>query len=308
MAMTTHESWTPDDGQLLRSLRERAGLDRGSFARACTISVAQLNELEQGGHGRFYNDRIKAHTGRNLLKKLGHVPVPRVPPPVETPAPPSGDLAPPVEAVPETAVEPPEPFEKSAEVQTSEPRMRSPWPLRAGIASAGIAALVVTLMAREPRAVAEAPRSQASAPLEPPAWVASTASVPPAPVIEATVSARQPAAAPSIAAPPPATTAAEARCDLPARDQIAQYTPPNALRPSNYVYIEAGRDTSVCVVDAQDRQTVSIVKPGESASVYGTPPFTVQARQWADLRIFYQGVRVSLDTPTPPLAVMLHPR
>ena len=61
------QPWTETDGRLLRTLRERSGIDRANFARRNTLSVGQLIELEEGGQGRFYNDRIRAHTGHTLL-------------------------------------------------------------------------------------------------------------------------------------------------------------------------------------------------------------------------------------------------
>lgn len=288
------DGWTEYDGQLLRSLRERVGVDRASFARACTLSVAQLAELEQGGNGRFYNDRIKAHTGRTLLKKLGHVPEPPKPQSEPEPEPepvlalaaadeavaPSVDASPVAEAPPEDTA----PAEGSRR-----------WGVRAGVGIAAVVALGVILMprtARDSRQVVNAPLAPSSVP------VAALAPQEPA-ASAASVASSQPAVA---------QAPASASCDLPPRDTIAPYTPPNALRPNNYVYIESARETRVCVVDSQNRQTVAIVKPGENASVYGTPPFTVQARQWAELRVFYQGVRVTLDSPTPPSAVLLNPR
>jgi transcriptional regulator with XRE-family HTH domain len=65
-------SWRAEDGQLLRSLREEAGIDALVFARNNTVSLAQLKELESGGNNSFYNPAIKRNTGVKLLKKLGH--------------------------------------------------------------------------------------------------------------------------------------------------------------------------------------------------------------------------------------------
>ena len=67
------KTWTAADSQLLRELRTATGMDRATFARRNTLSVGQLTELEDGGKGRFYSENIKAHTGRTLLTKLGHV-------------------------------------------------------------------------------------------------------------------------------------------------------------------------------------------------------------------------------------------
>lgn len=321
--MQVPQGWTASDGQLLRDLRERSGLDRGSFARACTLSIAQLTELEEGGHGRFYSDRIKSHTGRSLLKKLGHVqvaPVKADPAPGLPEDPPGGGEAAGLGA-PVVAARPPAPAPAPVEVEVKGAALRNPWPLRAGIAVAAVATLAVILMPRtprEPRVAAD--MAQAQRPASLPADAASRApadpsasAVPAPPAAEAAPAAAATVAVASHAASPEgrsdaAAAAMQARCDTPPRDQAVAYTPPSALRPNNYVYIESTGETSVCVVDSQNRQTVSVVRPGESASVYGTPPFMVQSRQWAALRVFYQGTRVTLDTATPPLAVMLNPR
>ncbi len=302
-------AWSASDGQRLRSLRERAGLDRGSLARACTISVAQLTELEDGGHGRFYNDHIKAHTGRNLLKRLGYVPE-SVPESMPEPV------------VADTAAVTPGPAPAS-DGESGGPALRNPWPLRAGIAVAVAATLVVMLMPRpsgETRPATDMAQARSPAPL--PAEAASTtagpASAPPsaaeatAPAPVASTGTAAATAAPALAQPEPRADATaittQAQCDMPPRDKAVAYTSPSALRPDNYVYIESARETSVCVVDSQNRLTVSMVRPGESASVYGTPPFMVRSRQWAQLRVFYQGTRVTLDTASAPPAVLLTPR
>jgi hypothetical protein len=50
------------------------------------------------------------------------------------------------------------------------------------------------------------------------------------------------------------------------------------------------------------------VRPGEGVTVAGTAPFVVHTRQWGDLRVFFQGVRVSVDAARPPEAVVLNAR
>lgn len=333
------DSWNESDGHLLRNLRESAGMDRGSFARTCSVSVAQLTELEDGGHGRFYTARIKAHVGRGLLKKLGYV---HVAPPEALPAEPgpgeaiapspsasgptaagAGEVAGIAKAV---AVDATRPMPAAREVSpgmASRTASHVTW-VRAGFVAAVAVTLVVIMVPRKPResrlqaeeAVAQATAGGAAvAPATPP--VASLALSVPG-ISEAAASTPQPPASTARMADPevqpatPTTTvqvsATERRCELPPRDKVTEFTPPSALRSNNYVYLESLKDTSVCVVDSQNRQTVSALKPGEGVSVYGTPPFTVQTRQWADLRMFFQGVRVTLDSPTPPVAVLLNPR
>lgn len=65
-------TWRPEDGQLLLSLREKAGIDAFVFVRTNTISLSQLKELETAEGNCFYNAQIKYCTGVKLLKNLGH--------------------------------------------------------------------------------------------------------------------------------------------------------------------------------------------------------------------------------------------
>ena len=65
--------WQPSDGQLLKSLREQAGLDRAVLARMASMTVQHLKGLEEGEGGEFYSPAIKAQMGRALLARLGHV-------------------------------------------------------------------------------------------------------------------------------------------------------------------------------------------------------------------------------------------
>lgn len=65
-------TWRPADGQLLLSLREKAGIDASVFARDNTVSLAQLKELETADGHRFYSAQIKRNAGVKMLKNLGH--------------------------------------------------------------------------------------------------------------------------------------------------------------------------------------------------------------------------------------------
>jgi hypothetical protein len=80
-----HPIWQTEDGERLKHLRVKAHLDALVFARANTISLAQLHELEGQGEGSFYTDQIKSFTGYKLLRKLGHEPVPVKPIPISPP-------------------------------------------------------------------------------------------------------------------------------------------------------------------------------------------------------------------------------
>ena len=91
---------------------------------------------------------------------------------------------------------------------------------------------------------------------------------------------------------------------------MAQFTPPQASRPSNYVHMEAAREVTVCVTDAQKRQHLVAVRPGPAGgvTVSGEPPFTLQAKSWGEVRVFFQGVRVPVEAYASTQAVVLAPR
>ncbi len=75
-------SWSREQEELLRTLREAARVDETVFAHKHAISVAQLRALEGRGHSPFYSEAIKARLGLRLLASLGHPPAPSAIPPV----------------------------------------------------------------------------------------------------------------------------------------------------------------------------------------------------------------------------------
>ena len=64
--------WESSDAELLKSCRFCSGLPEADFARAHSLSVLQLRELEVGGNGHFYTELIKARAGMRILAKFGH--------------------------------------------------------------------------------------------------------------------------------------------------------------------------------------------------------------------------------------------
>ena len=135
-------TWTAEDARLLRELRDASGIDPAAFARRCALSTGQLAELEKGGNGHFYSERIKAHTGRRLLAKLGHVaptpapaptPVPVLaaspapaPAPVPSPTPTPAPAQPDTMAVPPVSAPPAMPKAPAPEEQASSNRATDP--------------------------------------------------------------------------------------------------------------------------------------------------------------------------------------
>jgi hypothetical protein len=285
-------------------LREEAGIDELVFARNNTVSLAQLKELELGGHSSFYNPAIKRSTGVKLLKKLGHDLVtpevvcvaqesaelsvnesPSVMAAVMTPAPASHPKA-------------PSDSQRHGMVQTA-----LFWTL--GVLS------LVALTALKPWSLWDGPasdrRSDPHATLAPSPKVLSTPKTAPSAPVQREL---QPAAAstevialglatnelsrPAVKVSLPTTTPA---CDWQHKDNSKTHTPNQPLKPGNYVYMEAQADTELCVLDSQNQKTMVQLKAGMATSVYGSAPFLVHSQDWQNLKLFFQGRRV-VDTLT----------
>jgi hypothetical protein len=292
-------SWRSEDGQLLRSLREEAGIDELVFARNNTVSLAQLKELELGGNSSFYNPSIKRNTGVKLLKKLGYTLV-----------------------SPETVIEANEPAEPSvkeslvamptvvAQALVSPPKDPADSPRRGHMKPAFWGALcllsLVIASALKPWGLLDEPapdiRLSQHAALDTAKTVLST----PDPVQAALVKHEQlPTPAPAKVTPlAPATedmpqaavktsaTTVTLACDWQHRDSSKTHTPSQPLKPGNYVYLEAQVDTELCVLDSQNQKTLLQLKAGMSKSVYGSAPFLVHSQDLQALKLFFQGRRV----------------
>jgi transcriptional regulator with XRE-family HTH domain len=72
MASTsTPQPWTAEHQRLLQQARVDAGVSEATFARDNTITLRQLQQLEQGGSSAFYSESIQYALGVKLLKRLG---------------------------------------------------------------------------------------------------------------------------------------------------------------------------------------------------------------------------------------------
>jgi hypothetical protein len=67
----TTQVWLPEDGNLLKNLREAAGIEISTLARTHCLSTLQIKQLENGGDSCFYTSAIKLAVGRRLLMHFG---------------------------------------------------------------------------------------------------------------------------------------------------------------------------------------------------------------------------------------------
>ena len=58
------------NGDRLRELRLLARLDLSELAKRAALSSAQLEQLENGTHGSFYNASIRRQAARKVVKRI----------------------------------------------------------------------------------------------------------------------------------------------------------------------------------------------------------------------------------------------
>jgi len=295
---TTQPTWLPEDGQLLQSLREKAGTDALVFARLNTISTAQLKELETGVGNSFYNAQIKRSTGFKLLRSLGHVEA--VQEPALADAAESNDpvLQPPIDSPierPLSAAEP-APHSPTAHIKT---RSHSLQPLYLALAFIVFAAVVlIGLQWTKKTNVLSHPNPHLSAVQMPPVQTDgptdTTQSSPIATELgpSVQVGANSPALSDVSIATPSPIALAPVSCANQHRQNSVTHTPTEPLRSGDYIFFEALEDSQLCVLDAQNKLTTLQLDAGMKRRVNGEAPFLVHTSNWQHLKMFYQGRRV----------------
>ena len=296
-----NKPWCPEDGQLLQSLREKAGIDALVFARNNTVSLAQLRELEQGGESSFYSPLIKRSTGVKLLRKLGYEYPPETPaaPPAE-----SLDTAP-LAASPAADVHNAAPTTTAGPIST--PNKSGFWVKAPVFWGIGLSTLALLIFIGPIRQMAHTGPSSTSplVKVNPSVHTSTepeTAALPPVQSAQNTNAQPAPEAAialPAVltvtdkpAADSPSANAAGLACDWQYRDTSTVFRQSEPLKPGNYVHFVAQADTTLCVLDQHNKLTTLSLAAGASKSVFGAAPFLVQASDWQDLQVFFQGRRV----------------
>lgn len=269
-------NWSTEHGNLLKDLRQKAGLDIATLARKHTLSTLQIRQLETGGNTAFYNANIKFAIGKKLLQALGHN-LPEVAP---------AEIRPKIE--PPSTVHVSRPARQSAFRLTPQ---NFAWPLLFLLVAIGLLGLYV----------------------ENDGMLKTTASVPiqaPAPVqIEPSTPAQTPAPVEPVVVAPPAN--AEDASKTPTPNAQAALTPrtatcnwqvnvleaqPSSPRKSaDYVHLVAQQDVVVCIKDAEQRVATLELQAGDARSIYGPPPFHVYSAQMAALKIYFQGQFIKLS-------------
>lgn len=294
-----NSSWRSEDGHLLRSLREEAGIDELVFARNNTLSLAQLKELELGGSGCFYNPSIKRNTGVKLLRKLGHeliTPEVVIAPVASTEPVVNESTLPTANVMPQALLSTPKAHSES-------PRqglIRQPffWALCL-LSLVGLTVIkpwgLLVFPAHDKRFADSGMQAPSSMDRSTPDTAKSASAK--QEIATSTVPGKEIAPAParselSKPAVKVADSAGTSACDWQHRNNSKIHTPSEPLKPGNYVYLEAQADTELCVLDSQNQKTLLQLKAGMAKSVYGAAPFLIHSQDLQALKLFFQGRRV----------------
>lgn len=300
---TNPPHWRPEDAQLLQSLRQKAGLDELVFARTNTVSLAQLRELEQGGESSFYNPQIKRSTGVKLLRKLGHE-LPSISEHVRTDSllteeNPAAQVLLPTPAAPKRNSSAPSVRAAATSSNLGQAiDITSTWMYWGlGLSTLALLAFAVTLWpqamtnttARSPLAIAPSdspakPLAQAPAPTQSDPLIAITAPST-ASAVSDTTSTAPPTSTASLS---PARSVNQA-CDWRHRDDSTVFQQTAPIKPGNYVHFVAQAETTLCVLDQDNKLTTLNLPAGSAKSVYGVAPFLVHSSGWQNLNVFFQG-------------------
>lgn len=278
--------WTAEHGNLLKSLRQKAGLDIATLARKHIVSATQVRQLENGGDTAFYNPDIKFATGKKLLHALGH----KLP-----------EVALTTEAVmeqPALQIETAPATQPAAKPQplVSPSSARSPcrlnpqnfaWPLLLLLIALGLLGLYVD----------QAPE------INPPEQVQVQPQPQPQPQIESAAPEQSPASSlvtsPTISSAPPTVESAQAKapagqCNWQA--SAVEVQPSSPRKPAEYVHLVAQQDVKVCIKDAEQRVATLELQAGDARSIYGPAPFKVYSDKLSGMQIYFQGQAIKLPS------------
>ena len=304
----SQSKWTDEHGQLLKNLRQNAGVDIATLARRHILSTTQIRQLEGGGDSAFYNPDIKLSIGIKLLHSLGHdlpVEVATVNPaqvPVEVANKVPEALAVETEFKTEIAAKlmpssKPAPLNALAEAEATSPNneaaLKPPnfaWPFLFVL----IALTCIWLYVSHSRESATAmPAAVATVETNAPAPEAAPSVAPVAPVSPAIPTVPEPTSIKPLAETAP-KVALKSACAWGPSETEMQPTAPR--KSAEYVHMVAAQNVLVCVMDADQRVATLELQAGDARSIYGPAPFKVYSADLHLLKVYFQGQYMKLPS------------
>lgn len=273
--------WTAEHGNLLKSLREKAGLDIATLARKNMVSPLQVAQLEDGGESAFYNAEIKFAAGKKLLQALGH----RLPEQAQT-----------LSEAPIKALNEIKPAQSLPRNSLSITPQKTFWLLLFLLIALGLLGLYVDKSQKQADAspanlptptvttTAAAPSENTSTPPEAPVTPTNAAEsvatpLPPTPTAPAT---------------PPPTQKQNSTCNWNASPVEIQPTSPR--KSADYVHMQALNNGVICIKDGEQRVATLELQAGDERSIYGRAPFSVYSANLSQIKLYFQGQLVKLPS------------
>lgn len=291
------KAWTESDAKLLRELREKAGLSQARLAKLHLISSGQIRELEGEKSGSFYSENIKAYVGYKILLALGYVaPTEPINPALaeQTSAQPMAS-----EIVLQEAVSKPVAPEPDYVSSSTAPASKKNFGLALLLVLSITVAIISVFIGRKSSdTVARSSylNETATDVKASNANVIKELQVQPATqdvqvnVTDAKVSMN------ADATELKGFKTLAFNCETTLTPEPTIYQSPVSDKPSNYLYLQALADAQVCLIDSERKTRLLSLKAGESFNMLGVAPFAVRTTQWNDLKIFFQGMRVKLES------------
>ena len=307
----SQSKWTDEHGQLLKNLRQNAGVDIATLARRHILSTTQIRQLEGGGDSAFYNPDIKLSIGIKLLHSLGHdlpVEVATVNPaqvPVEVANKVPEALAVETEFKTEIAAKlmpssKPAPLNALAEAEATSPNneaaLKPPnfaWPFLFVLIALTCIWLYVSHSRESATAMPAAVATVETNARAPEAAPSGAPVAPISPVSPAIPTVPEPTSIKPLAETAP-KVALKSACAWGSSETEIQPTSPR--KSAEYVHMVAAQNVLVCVMDANQRVATLELQAGDARSIYGPAPFKVYSANLHLLKVYFQGQYMKLPS------------
>lgn len=267
--------WTAEHGNLLKSLRQKAGLDIATLARKHILSTTQIGQLEGGGDSAFYNAEIKFSAGKKLLHALGHDL-------------PEAELT---STAPRSTVLPAPPVvQNSQSASFSITPQIFAWPLLFLLIAFGVLGFYIENKDE---------KNQAAPVVAPTSNLSKSTEIAPEKTISENTSPSEPAitATPTVVAPEKVlletkVTVTPSICNW--RSAETEIQPTSPRKSADYVHMVALQNGVVCIKDAEQRVATLELQAGDERSIYGPAPFHVYSATLSQIKVYFQGQLMKL--------------
>lgn len=310
-------------GSALKAAREKKGMERAELANMCCLSTKMILELEEGGTRSFYNHQIKLSSAKRVGAFLGLSPSEYLDQVAVKPEVKEFPLAPDSHSTAEEANQSSQPLlskEPIEHKEISEPKSvvdegkqlddliyedthagsalpHAPTRLRSFKQFGSVLAALVVFGAfyalesqldlfSQTLVFLESANSKKVAQQEAP--VETTPQEPQ----QASVEEKAPERAGEKAIPVMVAAPVQSQCPPVRDDQVPIYKSPNPSKLGDMVHIKTLVKQTICVADAQGKQTLVELEPNAAQSFKGASPFIVSAQDLDNVEMFFQGWRV----------------